>query len=76
MQTRTVYACETCQPLHLEPGTALAPGRASALQVSKQLIGFCFVGLVLLAAMVFHRPVQHILAINILHKLSLGCISH
>lgn len=44
MQARTVYACETCQPLHLEPGTELAPGRASALKAStptKQFKSHC-----------------------------------
>lgn len=34
MQTRTVYACEVCQPLRLDPGTELAPGRISALKAS------------------------------------------
>ena len=44
MQARKVYACETCQPLHLEPGTELAPGRASALKAStptKQFKSHC-----------------------------------
>ncbi|KAL3147956.1 hypothetical protein ABBQ38_014251 [Trebouxia sp. C0009 RCD-2024] len=35
MQARTVYACQTCQPLHLDPANQLAPARASALQASK-----------------------------------------
>ena len=44
MLARKVYACEVCQPLHLEPGTELAPGRASALKAStptKQFKSHC-----------------------------------
>ncbi|DBA87633.1 TPA: hypothetical protein ACH3X1_004646 [Trebouxia sp. C0004] len=44
MQARKVYACTTCQALHLEPGTELAPGRASALKAStptKQFKSHC-----------------------------------
>ena len=39
MQARTVYACQTCQPLHLDPANQLTPARASALQVSTSIIG-------------------------------------
>lgn len=72
MQARTVYACETCQPLHLDPGTALAPGRVSALQVSTLLAGSCFVGSCLLHAMHMHinamRCNVHAMQCNAMHQ--------
>lgn len=64
MQARTVYACETCQPLHLDPGTALAPGRVSALQVSTLPPGSCCVGSCLLDAM--HCICNAVQSINVL----------
>lgn len=44
MATRTVYACEVCQPLRLEAGTELDPARAKALSASgptKQFKSHC-----------------------------------
>ena len=44
MATRTVYACETCQPLLLQPGVELDPARLKALSASgptKQFKSHC-----------------------------------
>ena len=44
MLTRTVYACEVCQPLRLEAGTELDPARAKAHAASgptKQFKSHC-----------------------------------
>ena len=44
MATRTVYACEVCQPLRLEAGAELDPARAKALSASgptKQFKSHC-----------------------------------